>query len=138
MPGQPPGADQSIAPEERAPSAGTPPPPGEPPPPAAPSQPPAGGRPSTTQASVGQVVLNASLVLAVAAVASRVLGWVRLVVIGSQFGASRDLDAYFAAFLIPDAIFQLVVAGARFTALVREFVSLLARGHDAEAWRLER
>jgi putative peptidoglycan lipid II flippase len=89
-----------------------------------------------TQASVGQVVLNASLVLAIAAVASRVLGWVRLVVIGSQFGASRELDAYFAAFLIPDAIFQLLIAGALFTALVPVFVSLRTRDQDIEAWRL--
>ena len=89
-----------------------------------------------TRASVGQVVLNASLVLAIAAVASRVLGWVRLVVIGSQFGASRELDAYFAAFLIPDAIFQLLVAGALFTALVPVFVSLRTRDQDVEAWRL--
>jgi putative peptidoglycan lipid II flippase len=89
-----------------------------------------------TRASVGSVVLNASLVLAIAAVASRVLGWVRLVVIGSQFGASRELDAYFAAFLIPDAIFQLLIAGALFTALVPVFVSLRTRDQEIEAWRL--
>jgi putative peptidoglycan lipid II flippase len=86
--------------------------------------------------SAGQIVLDASLILAVTAVASRILGWVRLVVIGSQFGASEKLDAYFAAFLIPDAIFQLVVAGALFTALVPVFVSYRARGEDDEAWRV--
>ena len=57
------------------------------------------------------MLANASLILTVAALASRLLGWIRLLVIGSQFGASADLDAYFAAFRIPDAIFQLVVAG---------------------------
>lgn len=131
---RPPGGtgEGSVAPEERAPSAGTPPPPGEPPAPGAPTATEA----AAARASVGQVIVNASLVLAVAAVASRLLGWVRLVVIGSQFGASRELDAYFAAFLIPDAIFQLVVAGALFTALVPVFVSLRARGQDIEAWRL--
>ena len=86
--------------------------------------------------SAGQIVLDASLILAVTAVASRILGWVRLVVIGSQFGASDQLDAYFAAFLIPDAIFQLVVAGALFTALVPVFVSYRARDQDDEAWRV--
>jgi len=86
--------------------------------------------------SASQIVLDASLILAVTAVASRVLGWVRLVVIGSQFGASDQLDAYFAAFLIPDAIFQLVVAGALFTALVPVFVSYRARDQDDEAWRV--
>jgi len=86
--------------------------------------------------SAGQIVLDASLILAVTAVASRLLGWVRLVVIGSQFGASKELDAYFAAFLIPDAIFQLVVAGALFTALVPVFVSYRARDQEEEAWRV--
>ena len=94
------------------------------------------GLPPRPGRSAGQIVLDASLILAVTAVASRLLGWVRLVVIGSQFGASKELDAYFAAFLIPDAIFQLVVAGALFTALVPVFVSYRARDQEAEAWRV--
>ena len=57
-------------------------------------------------------------------------------VIGSQFGASREVDAYFAAFRIPDAIFQLVVAGALSAALIPVFQSYRARGQDAEAWEL--
>ncbi len=83
-----------------------------------------------------RVLATASLILTVAALASRLLGWVRLLVIGSQFGASRELDAYFAAFRIPDAIFQLVVAGALSAALIPVFASYRARGQEAEAWRL--
>ncbi|HET6381064.1 MAG TPA: murein biosynthesis integral membrane protein MurJ [candidate division Zixibacteria bacterium] len=86
--------------------------------------------------STGRILAQASLILTVAALASRVLGWVRLLVIGSQFGASRELDAYFAAFRIPDAIFQLVVAGALSAALIPVFSSYRARGQEAEAWRL--
>ncbi|MEO7296851.1 MAG: murein biosynthesis integral membrane protein MurJ [Candidatus Limnocylindria bacterium] len=84
----------------------------------------------------GRVLLNASLILTVAALASRLLGWIRLLVIGSQFGASRELDAYFAAFRIPDAIFQLVVAGALSAALIPVFSTYRARGQDEEAWKL--
>ena len=87
-------------------------------------------------ASTGRVLLTASLILTVAALASRLLGWVRLLVIGSQFGADAELDAYFAAFRIPDAIFQLVVAGALSAALIPVFQGYRARGQDAEAWRL--
>ncbi|HEX7224774.1 MAG TPA: murein biosynthesis integral membrane protein MurJ, partial [Candidatus Limnocylindria bacterium] len=87
-------------------------------------------------ASAGRVLVTASLILTVAALASRLLGWIRLLVIGSQFGASRELDAYFAAFRIPDAIFQLVVAGALSAALIPVFASYRARGQDAEAWQL--
>jgi putative peptidoglycan lipid II flippase len=86
--------------------------------------------------SIGRVLLNASLILTVAALASRLLGWIRLLVIGSQFGASRELDAYFAAFRIPDAIFQLVVAGALSAALIPVFSSYRAREQEREAWKL--
>ncbi len=86
--------------------------------------------------SVGRVLANASLILTLAALASRLLGWIRLLVIGSQFGASEDLDAYFAAFRIPDAIFQLVVAGALSAALIPVFSSYRAREDEREAWRL--
>ncbi len=86
--------------------------------------------------SAGRVLAQASLVLTVAALASRALGWLRLLVIGSQFGASRELDAYFAAFRIPDAIFQLVVAGALSAALIPVFQGYRAREQEQEAWRL--
>ncbi|MEO5985602.1 MAG: murein biosynthesis integral membrane protein MurJ, partial [Candidatus Limnocylindria bacterium] len=86
--------------------------------------------------SAGRVLVTASLILTIAALASRLLGWIRLLVIGSQFGVSRELDAYFAAFRIPDAIFQLVVAGALSAALIPVFSSYRARGQDAEAWQL--
>jgi putative peptidoglycan lipid II flippase len=92
--------------------------------------------PEASGPSVGRVLANASLILTVAALASRLLGWIRLLVIGSQFGASADLDAYFAAFRIPDAIFQLVVAGALSAALIPVFSSYRARDDEREAWHL--
>ena len=91
-------------------------------------------RPDVTAAT--NLVLRASMVMTVAAVASRVLGWVRLLVIGAQFGASNELDAYLAAFRIPDAIFQLVVAGALSAALIPVYASYRARGEDDEGWQL--
>lgn len=102
------------------------------PPPLANPDPGAGG----TSRSRTQVVVTASLILLVGNLASRVLGWLRLAVIGAQFGAGRELDAYFAAFRIPDTIFQLVVAGTLFTAFIPVFVSYRARGDEAEAWRV--
>lgn len=92
--------------------------------------------PVVTGPSVGRVLANASLILTLAALASRLLGWIRLLVIGSQFGATSELDAYFAAFRIPDAIFQLVVAGALSAALIPVFSGYRARSEETEAWRL--
>ena len=45
------------------------------------------------------------------------LGWLRVVVLGNLFGATAELDAYYAAFRIPDLVFQLVAAGAIASAL---------------------
>ena len=54
---------------------------------------------------------RAGLVVTAAFLASRVLG-VRVVVLGNLFGATAELDAYYAAFRLPDLVFQLVAAGA--------------------------
>ena len=66
---------------------------------------------------------------------SRVLGWVRLVVVGNLFGAGSELDAYFSAFRIPDLIYQLVAAGAISSALVPVLAGLL---HDGENERADK
>ncbi len=78
---------------------------------------------------------NAALVMAFY-VASRVLGLVREMVISHQFGTSRALDAYRAAFTIPDLIFTLVAGGALGSAFIPTFTAYLAREEHKEAWRL--
>ena len=79
---------------------------------------------------------RAGLVVTAAFLGSRVLGWVRLVVIGNIFGAGADLDAYFAAFRIPDLIYQLAAAGALASALVPVLAQLLHNGEHERAWRV--
>ena len=78
---------------------------------------------------------RAGLVVSAAFLASRVLGWVRLVVIGRAFDAGQ-LDVFFAAFRIPDLIFQLVAAGALSSALIPIISALLAGDEEARAWRV--
>ena len=65
-----------------------------------------------------RTLARAGLTVAAAYLLSRILGWVRVVVITNLFHAGTELDAYFAAFRLPDAIFQLVAAGALSSALV--------------------
>jgi putative peptidoglycan lipid II flippase len=79
---------------------------------------------------------RAGLIVSGAFLVSRVLGWVRLVIIADTFGASADLDAFFAAFRIPDLIFQLVAAGALSSALIPVVSGLLANDEHARAWRV--
>ncbi len=69
-------------------------------------------------------------------VTSRVLGLLRDIVISHQFGTSRALDAYFAAFTIPDFIFNVLAGGALASAFIPTFAGALALGDTRRAWRL--
>ena len=79
---------------------------------------------------------RAGLVVSGAYLVARLLGYVRVVVIGTTFGAGTELDAFFAAFRIPDLIFQLVAAGAVASALVPMVSGMLAKGAHEHAWRV--
>ena len=84
----------------------------------------------------GRTLARAGLVVAAAFLASRILGYVRVVVITNEFGAGTELDAYFAAFRVPDAIFQLVAAGALSSAMIPVLSGLFSRNEEARAWRV--
>jgi putative peptidoglycan lipid II flippase len=84
----------------------------------------------------GRAIAMAGLVVVGGVVLSRVLGWGRNSVFSAEFGTSPSLDAFFAAFRIPDALFQLVAAGAVGSALVPVASELLARGEPERARKL--
>ena len=83
-----------------------------------------------------RALARAGLVVSGAFLVSRVLGWLRLVVIGNTFGASAELDAFFAAFRVPDLLFQLVAAGALSSALIPVIASVMTSDGPARAWRV--
>jgi len=89
-------------------------------------------RPTRTSRSLVQ---SASIV-AVAFVASRILGLGREVILARQFGTSGDYDAYVAAFRVPDLLFLIIMAGAFGSAFIPVFSGLLGRGRDDDAWML--
>jgi putative peptidoglycan lipid II flippase len=84
----------------------------------------------------GRTLARAGMVVAGAFFVSRVLGWVRLVVITNLFGAGPQLDAYFAAFRLPDTIYQLVAAGALSSAMIPVLAGLFQKDEEARAWRV--
>ena len=67
---------------------------------------------------------------------SRVLGYVRYVAIAAAVPNANQLDAFFAAFRIPDFLFQLVAAGALSSAMIPIVAGLLANQEEARAWRV--
>jgi putative peptidoglycan lipid II flippase len=83
-----------------------------------------------------RALATAGLVVSGAFLVSRILGWVRVAVIGYAFGAGPELDAFFAAFRLPDLIFQLVAAGALSSALIPIVAGLLTTAEQQRAWRL--
>jgi putative peptidoglycan lipid II flippase len=82
------------------------------------------------------MLARAGLIVSSAFLISRVLGWFRLVVIADAVPAPAELDAFFAAFRIPDLLFQLVAAGALSSALIPVIANLLESDLESRAWRV--
>jgi len=70
------------------------------------------------QAETNAGVARASGVLALGNIASRVLGMARDVVLANLFGASRAVDAYNIALIIPKTLHDLLIAGHVNSAIV--------------------
>ena len=87
------------------------------------------GRPNRT-------VGGAALVIAVFGIVSRLLGFVRDRILAGTFGAGDVLDAYYAAFRIPDFLYGLLVAGALSAAFVPVFTELREKKSEQSAWEL--
>lgn len=82
-------------------------------------------------------ILSAALVIAMSYLLSAALGLVRNRLLAARFfgGAEAQLDVYFAAFVIPDSVFQLLVVGALSAAFIPVYSKYLKQG-DKEANRL--
>ncbi len=76
------------------------------------------------------LLVGASFALAAAA------GLLRNVVIARQFGIGVDLDAYYAAFKLPDLLYSVVSGGALAAAFIPVFAGYLADDELKGAWRL--
>lgn len=87
-------------------------------------------------------ITSAAVIIAGASLLSRILGVVRDRVLAAGFGAGDDLDVYYAAFRIPDFVYNIVILGALSAGLIPIFVSLFKGGRagnyedNKEAWDL--
>ena len=71
-----------------------------------------------------------------AVLGSRILGLVREVVFTTLFGAGRELDAFIAAFRIPNLFRDLFAEGALSAAFVSTFSQKLEKEGETAAWQL--
>jgi putative peptidoglycan lipid II flippase len=90
----------------------------------------------TSGALTGGQLQRATGIIAFAFVLSGLLGVVRGATIGARFGAGADLDAFYAAFRIPETLFNLVAGGALGSAFIPTFGRYLTKGDTDSAWRL--
>jgi putative peptidoglycan lipid II flippase len=81
-------------------------------------------------------IAEAAFLLIIAYLASRGLGVVRQTIFNSLFGAGPEANAYYAAFRLPDTLFNLIAGGALVQAFVPVFISSEKEHGQIEIWRL--
>src|SRR5579859_5992392 len=79
---------------------------------------------------------KAAGIITLAVMCSRVLGLLREQVFAALFGGGAAMDAFTAAFRIPNLLRDLFAEGALSTAFVTTFSKTIVRGGDDAAWRL--
>ena len=61
--------------------------------------------------SQAKTINSAALIVAAFSLVSRILGLFRDRILAGAFGAGPELDVYYAAFRIPDFIYNILIAG---------------------------
>jgi len=77
-------------------------------------------------------IIKSSGIISAATFLSRILGFVRDMIIASFFGAGFVADSFFIAFRIPNTLRKLMSEGTLSAGLVPEFTSLIADGKEEE------
>lgn len=80
-------------------------------------------------------IFRASVLLGSFTILGKLIGLLRDRILAGQFGASTELDVYYAAFRIPDLVFNLLILGATSSAIVPIFIEYYQRD-KAGAWRI--
>lgn len=78
-------------------------------------------------------ILSAALILMLTVILSQILGLIRQRLLVSIFGASDTLGVYLASSRLPDFLFQVIIAGALYSAFIPVFTDFLSRGREEEA-----
>ena len=86
--------------------------------------------------SAGTRIVRAAGIIMVAMVLSRIIGYVRDMVIYFRFGQNNLTDAYNAAFSIPDFLYYLLVGGALSSAFIPVFSGYIATNKEEDGWHV--
>ncbi|MBW4061744.1 murein biosynthesis integral membrane protein MurJ [Candidatus Saccharibacteria bacterium] len=88
------------------------------------------------RASGKQTVGGAAIIISGAYLASRLLGLLRNRLLVAHFGIGPTLDAYNAAFRLPDLLFMLLISGAFAVSFIPVFTEYLEKDQREMAWRV--
>lgn len=84
-----------------------------------------------------KTVTSAAIILAGATLLNKFIGIARDRTLAHLFGAGPVIDAYYAAFKIPDLVYNLLVVGALTAGFIPIFTKIYRNGEGRElAWRL--
>jgi putative peptidoglycan lipid II flippase len=89
-----------------------------------------------TTSSANKQIARAAGTVMFAIVLGQIAGLARSIIVAHAFGASPELDAFFAANRVSETLFLLVAGGALGSAFIPTFTGLLAKNETASAWRL--
>ena len=78
---------------------------------------------------------KSALIISLATIIGSILGILKNTVLASNFGASRDLDIYFAAFRVPDFLYSLLVFSSLSGSFMPIFAKAIKNGKN-DAWSL--
>ena len=78
----------------------------------------------------------AAFIVGASSLASRLLGLLRDRVLAGTFGAGASLDAYYAAFRLPDTVYNLIILGAISAGFIPVFTEYLETKGKGEAAKL--
>ena len=80
-------------------------------------------------------ITGAAILLGSASFVSRLIGVLRDRIFAHQFGAGPTLDAYYAAFRIPDLVYNLLVVGALSAGFIPVFIKVYEKS-KSKSWEV--
>jgi len=86
--------------------------------------------------AVNRRVFISAIIIGCGFLVSKVTGILDDLILAKIIGPGPQLDAYYAAFGLPDLLFTLIAGGALASAFIPMFSSCLARDDRSGAWRL--
>lgn len=86
--------------------------------------------------STGRTVAKAAGLMIVTIMLSRVLGFVREMLLIYYFGRGGLTDIYKLSFTIPDMLYFLIAGGALSSAFIPVFTKYITEGKDDDAWKV--